>query len=538
MFHRKGKSPVLLPFILCVIAAFLLEAAASFYALTRGAAAPEIPLSGTSGSVEIADFSVEGNRFTAAGPEPRIVWDTDRNPGQVVIRFAEPMPDTSNVELLYSTGGRLFDRFRVTTRYLAPGTTEAVLTFPPGSWRDARLSFHDSFTLEGIYVRNAVPAGEITLSDMRKQADIFRFLVFLAILAGAFLPVRGRKDQGKESKRPRMAWPDLLRITAALCVILIHVVQPPSLTLPVGSGIYMAAAVCCIVGASSTPLFLLISGALLLPVQGESVSRFIRKRLVSVILPLLLYSLFYTAGTCATVFSPAGQAAHSLRAVISGDIPTAPHFWLVYVILLLYIMTVPLRVLLRALPEKGEKLLAAAILALLAVRTYALYRNVLPPFPPILSGWPGIFAMGYLLARPWMRKMDPLWITSALISLILSLLVAKTRIDYLNVTANCSILTMLLTGGMFCAAYRLEGLLTKLPEACRGFLAALGKQNYSILLIHYFVLTDLVMRSVMPLGISPVRQIGGTLVLCALLSFLLAEAVNRTALRALMRFFG
>ena len=90
---------------------------------------------------------MDSGRYTVSGPEPRFVFALDRDPGQVVLRFAEPIPDTANIELLYSTGGFLFDRFRVTTRYLAPGTTEAVLTFPPGHWRDARISFHDSFVI-------------------------------------------------------------------------------------------------------------------------------------------------------------------------------------------------------------------------------------------------------------------------------------------------------------------------------------------------------------------------------------------------------
>ena len=69
-------------------------------------------------------------------------------------------------------------------------------------------------------------------------------------------------------------------------------------------------------------------------------------------------------------------------------------------------------------------------------------------------------------------------------------------------------------------------------------MTGLGKQSYSILLDHYFVLIDLVMRCLMPLGISPLMQIGMTLLLCALLSFPVAAASDRTALRALMRPFG
>ena len=335
-----------------------------------------------------------------------------------------------------------------------------------------------------------------------------------------------------------MVWPDVLRVLAAFFVILLHVAQPPSLVLPVGSKMYMTAAVCCIFGAASTPLFLLISGALLLPVRGESAGTFLKKRLTSVVLPLLLYSLFYTVGTCASVLSPMAQLRHSLSALLTRAIPTAPHFWLVYVIIGLYVLTVPLRVLLRALSEKKEKLLALAILVFLAIRTACWYRNVPPVFPPVLSGFPGIFLMGYLLTRPWMRRWDSVWMAAGPISLVLALFVASTRIDYLNVVGNRSFLSVLLTGGMFALMVRLEPLLVKIPAIFRDLFSALGKRSYSILLVHYFVLIDLVMRAVMPLGISPLMQIGMTLLLCALLSFPVAAASDRTALRALMRPFG
>ena len=85
---------------------------------------------------------------------------------------------------------------------------------------------------------------------------------------------------------------------------------------------------------------------------------------------------------------------------------------------------------------------------------------------------------------------------------------------------------------------RLEPLLVKIPAIFRDLFAALGKRSYSILLVHYFVLIDLVMRAVMPLGISPLVQIGGTLILCAALSLPVALLCDRTALRALMRPFG
>ena len=329
MTHNREPIPPILQLLLCLLAALLLECAVSFYAVSRGAGNAEEPLSLT--SVEIADFTVDGARFTVSGPEPRFVFVLDRDPGQVVLRFAEPIPDTANIELLYSTGGFLFDRFRVTTRYLAPGTTEAILTFPPGQWRDARISFHDSFSLESIDLRYAVPTDSISLSAVKKQANPLRFLLLFACLAGAFLPVSRRKQTsprtgGPASAAPRMVWPDVLRILAAFFVILLHVAQPPSLVLPVGSKMYMAAAVCCIFGAASTPLFLLISGALLLPVRGESAGTFLKKRLTSVVLPLVLYSLFYTVGTCASVLSPTAQLRHSLSALLTRDIPTAPHF--------------------------------------------------------------------------------------------------------------------------------------------------------------------------------------------------------------------
>src|SRR5947209_7774316 len=85
---------------------------------------------------------------------------------------------------------------------------------------------------------------------------------------------------------------DVLRAFAIVLVVLLHAAHPVTHDATVGSSRWWAANLYEGGGRCCVPLFIMISGALLLdPGKRENLSAFFRKRVTRVIIPFLAWSL-------------------------------------------------------------------------------------------------------------------------------------------------------------------------------------------------------------------------------------------------------
>jgi surface polysaccharide O-acyltransferase-like enzyme len=202
---------------------------------------------------------------------------------------------------------------------------------------------------------------------------------------------------------------DLIRTIAIVLVILLHAaIEPhPIVTTQITQAevyrwwtvnIYNSLARPCI------PLFIMLSGALLLQPSKlkEPTRAFFKKRLNRIALPFIFWGAAYFAWRFFV-----NQEALSLNSIVQG-ILTGPyfHFWFLYLLIGLYLITPILRVIVGYADWKVLRyffliwFLGTAIVPLLGLlSTYSLNANAF-----VLTGWLGYFLLGAYLTKIKIRS--------------------------------------------------------------------------------------------------------------------------------------
>lgn len=328
----------------------------------------------------------------------------------------------------------------------------------------------------------------------------------------------------------RKAYLDKLRFLAAFLVILVHSMEGAASAVLEGAAMspnsmpparwflltgFSGVGLCC------NLLFVMISGALLLPWREESVGAFYQKRFSKVLIPLVLYYFFYLRRSGLLSFSPS-SILDGFKTVISGPVELVPHFWLVYVMAGLYLGVPFLRWLFRNLPDRVFCGMAALIFFGAGIKTAAYLANLGFAFDSFLFSWTGIFILGYFLTCPCSKKYRPLILMGGGVSAVLVFLLFGLRQDAAAVAANDSLLMMLTASAVFVRFVMGEerrtekqersalgrkpsqNLSRSVPERpsqslpqrifrcisalMRGVMQVIGRYSYSILLIHWYML--------------------------------------------------
>lgn len=132
-----------------------------------------------------------------------------------------------------------------------------------------------------------------------------------------------------------LAWPDRLRNLATVMVIAIHVSGPVAEQHPdLNSWEWWIANWYDAISRVSVPLFVLLSGALLLPKDYET-GPFLRKRLTRVLIPALIWMCVYNFYNYMAQGQPDSIKAALIRMLES---PVHYHLWFIYLIIGLYMM--------------------------------------------------------------------------------------------------------------------------------------------------------------------------------------------------------
>jgi len=145
--------------------------------------------------------------------------------------------------------------------------------------------------------------------------------------------------QGTPSPSTRVLWPDLVRVCALLAVIVLHVAAVPVThfrELPLNgwwwANAYDSLARPCI------PLFVMLSGALLLTSRDWNVHTFVRRRVGKVVIPFVAWSAIYAAWNYVLHGQPT-SVARFLRHLAGGmGDPVQTHLWYLPLILSLYLL--------------------------------------------------------------------------------------------------------------------------------------------------------------------------------------------------------
>jgi surface polysaccharide O-acyltransferase-like enzyme len=143
----------------------------------------------------------------------------------------------------------------------------------------------------------------------------------------------------------RLLWADLIRVYAIAAVVLLHCQAVPNTRfgeIPMSwwwqTNIYNAFVCTCI------PLFVMLSGALLLTQEQSDLGSFFRKRAIKMLIPLPAWTLVYFAWCKYVWRQDIGIGDFFGQFVWGMTKPVFPHLWFMYLIISLYLLVPILRV--------------------------------------------------------------------------------------------------------------------------------------------------------------------------------------------------
>jgi surface polysaccharide O-acyltransferase-like enzyme len=211
----------------------------------------------------------------------------------------------------------------------------------------------------------------------------------------------------------RLLWPDLVRVYAIAGVVLLHSEAVPNTqfgSIPLETwwrtNIYHAFVCTCI------PLFVMLSGALLLTQSHWEPGRFAWRRLGKLLPPLLIWTLVYAAWRRYIWHHELGFEDILLSFVTGAEQPVFPHLWFVYTILSLYLLVPVLRVYFLHSSLNSQLYFAALWIAASVVKPLIGEHydfNVgyyLDPF----YGYIGYFLLGATISRYLPQRLDRGWV--------------------------------------------------------------------------------------------------------------------------------
>lgn len=191
---------------------------------------------------------------------------------------------------------------------------------------------------------------------------------------------------------------DAARVGACFMVVLLHAASLETFTLGAASwaGPYYDA-----FSRSCVPIFLMISGALLLDKQ-DTLAVYVRKRLLRVLPALLFWSLFYMAWNSWNGQSY-GQPLQWLLHLVRG--PVVDHLWYLYAIVGIYLFVPYLRHIWQASSTPEKHLF---LLLWLLISAWPIARYVLGIQTDLIDTWQlGAFFgyFGYLFLGAYLRQL-------------------------------------------------------------------------------------------------------------------------------------
>jgi surface polysaccharide O-acyltransferase-like enzyme len=212
----------------------------------------------------------------------------------------------------------------------------------------------------------------------------------------------------------RIVWIDLIRVASLYSVVVLHIAAVAASafgSIPMnwwwGANLIDAAVRPCV------PLFVMVSGALLLyPGREQPFRVFLRRRVSKVVIPLLAWSVLYAIwriafhGQSITLLQFFRQLVTGMGGAVS------LHLWFLYLIVSLYLITPILRVYVRHASTSNQLyfaalwLLASAVRPLLEARLGLVVGLSLEP----VTGFVGYFVLGSTLRKLPRRPLSRGWI--------------------------------------------------------------------------------------------------------------------------------
>lgn len=340
----------------------------------------------------------------------------------------------------------------------------------------------------------------------------------------------------KEPNAKRSIYLDYLRVIAAVFVICVHTVSLAATMVVPGSVSFQVLEILNFSFLSCNLLFIMISGALLLPVKQEKISAFFTRRFSKVAIPMVIYYILYVcAKEGISQIYPANWGT-LLKRILSGAPHEAPHFWLVYVILMLYILTPPLRFLIQKIPDDILRGLILVIFLVNAIDTYTPIWGIEAHLSVVVDSFAGVFILGYFLAGKCTKGEADFLILGGIISFLVSCILIVNTETYAQYIFQNAPTMLLFSSALFLLVKRGTFRLTR--ESL--FVRLIGRYSFSILLIHWGVL-HYVVKQMLGVNVLSGGIVGGCLLMIALtliISVIGAVILEHTLIRLVHALFS
>ncbi len=279
----------------------------------------------------------------------------------------------------------------------------------------------------------------------------------------------GRPEQSRKKEY------DLIRITATILVITTHAIDAGTSGTSNELFKYVLISLSMVTKCCNY-LFIMLSGALLLEYKEEKLSHFYSRRLTRVIIPMVVYFLFYLWKN--QTFSSFPEICNRL---LTGNMsPEAPHFHLMYAILSLYISFPFMRYLFKEIPFRRLTMMVIVILGFLGLTLFVPQ----PGISTFLTGWIGTAILGYWVTREETRKYDTALIILGVIHVGIVFYICAAYDDYVSIIYDRSPIMSFVSMGIIATIFKLRRTTREISRAGRF----ISRYSYSIMLIHWGML--------------------------------------------------
>lgn len=301
--------------------------------------------------------------------------------------------------------------------------------------------------------------------------------------------------------KTRITYLDILRLIACLMVVLMHSPLPTDQSNSmIVSGLGYFCAPC--IG-----LFLMVSGALLLPVQGDAVT-FLKKRLGKLLAPTLVWSIFYIL----VKWHRGGLGLDDVvRSVLSMPFSPQGHgvLWFMYMLIGLYIIAPVISPWLASVKKSTIELylgIWALTLCFPLIENYILVDSSIDGLFYYTSGYLGYFIAGYYLYRYGLKI--NLWMVGCLLTLAvmapLICVIGNLTVDFYRLFWYLSIFVVSMALAWFVVIQRLmSGCCNYQPK----WIQTVSDMSFGVYLSHIFIMRSWVWHWdwILDIGFFPVQ---------------------------------
>ncbi len=291
--------------------------------------------------------------------------------------------------------------------------------------------------------------------------------------------------EAQRRERPSIFYIDLLRSLAAFAVVNIHVLGPfRQLYGEVSGSDWLAAAAYNSIYRWAVPVFMMISGALLLSSTRDfHCKEYLRKRVSKVLVPFVIWTILYAL---LTAWTNGDWGLLKQILIDAKSEPTWYHLWFFYDFIPLYFVIPFLALLLKRLSAEHVKLLLVVFFFLFLMKWLKMESFLLEN----LILYTGYLVLGWFLFNRDNSKDLPYWLIAGVIMLILNIFgtwyLTRTNGKYSSVFMGYKTLNTAVIGGMIFVLAQTYG--NRIPGRARAFISLLSRYSLGVYLVHPLIL--------------------------------------------------